>query len=235
MPFAHGRATVRLAAVAPPASPSHTGPETVGAESGQSLTDGLEFSSHQWPSYVQFVDGVGPAEPGGRWVHEPSVQIALTHTLVGRFRLTLKPLSYPEVSEVPIRVRIGDCTRSVTFGQGDVQTIRFDVAKATNTVDIVDQSAGRGRYTQRFGLARIRLVPDGPFPIDDGAPGTVLATMDFSQPEPPDCLVALTGLSGWEEWGRWSDRGTVTFDLARAISGRFSVSVRAVAHDRNVG
>jgi hypothetical protein len=233
-PLAHGRATLRLAAVAPPAAPVLPVGETSLPPTG-SLADGLDFADRRWPDYVQFVDGVGPAEPGGRWVHEPAVTIALTHSVAGPFRLALKPLSYPDVHEVPITIRVGDSTESTTIGGGDAQLVRFDVAKPANVIEIQDRSARGERYAHRFGLARMQLIEDSPFPNDDGAVGHVLAEMDFSQPEVPACVAAMRGLSGWEGWGRWSDRGTVVFDLTHIITGRLSVAVRGVAHGRNVG
>ena len=72
-----------------------------------------------------------------------------------------------------------------------------------------------------FALARL---PD---------PAPVVARVPLSVPPDPKVVTAIEGLSGMEEWGRWSDGERVTIHFAQPLPRQVGVMVRGRAFDVN--
>ena len=64
-------------------------------------------------------------------------------------------------------------------------------------------------------------------------PAPVLARIALSAPPDPAIVSEVTGLSGIEPWGRWSDGKTVTLQFARPLPRNVGIMLRARAFDVN--
>ena len=66
-------------------------------------------------------------------------------------------------------------------------------------------------------------------------PATLAEGFNFGKPGYPDFLAAVSGLSGHEPWGRWSDGEVVVFQFAQPLPTHFTLAVTARAFGPNIG
>jgi len=64
-------------------------------------------------------------------------------------------------------------------------------------------------------------------------PGDMASGINFSKPGLPDFIASISGLSGVEPWGRWSDQGKSTFEFVQALPQRFTLVLKAHAFASN--
>ena len=79
------------------------------------------------------------------------------------------------------------------------------------------------------------VTPPAAPPAADRYPATLAEGIDFSKPGYPTFLAAVSGLSGHEPWGRWSDGGTVTFQFTQPLPTHFTLTLTAQAFGPNIG
>jgi len=79
------------------------------------------------------------------------------------------------------------------------------------------------------------VTPPASSPAADRYPATLTEGIDFRKPGYPAFLAAVSGLSGHEPWGRWSDGGAVTFQFTQPLPSRFTLIVTAHAFGPNIG
>lgn len=58
---------------------------------------------------------------------------------------------------------------------------------------------------------------------------TLTEGIDFKKPGYPDFIASVTGVSGREDWGRWTDGPTATFKFKEALPKKFTLLVEAGA------
>ena len=74
--------------------------------------------------------------------------------------------------------------------------------------------------------------------VDDAAMKYRADSIEFMLPGMPEQVKAITGVSGVEEWGRWSDANlapAVDIDYVDPLPKRFDLVLRARAYGNNVG
>lgn len=59
--------------------------------------------------------------------------------------------------------------------------------------------------------------------------------VDFTKPGYPNFLVEVSGLSGFESWGRWSDGTIAKFRFKQPLPGKFTLLIKAGALGPTVG
>ena len=59
--------------------------------------------------------------------------------------------------------------------------------------------------------------------------------IDFKKPGYPDFITEVTGVSGREDWGRWTDGATATFKFKDPLPKKFTLLVEAGAIGDNLG
>lgn len=234
-PIARGRVTRPPAAPATPDSPvsnatASTGPDTT-------LGDGLDLTAPLLPRFVVALDGLGPAEPGGRWIVEPDAEIVLTQPLPRAPRIAISTFTAGDLTTPHVRVQVGRQVRSLeidpaTPGVWAARVVHFDRAAAGHTTIRVRLAPGVG--SRKIGLSHVRLLP-ALLPFDTIEPGGVLASIDFNEPELGRNVEAARGVSGPEGWGRWTHGAHVEIDLDHTLAGPITLRLRAAALGRNVG
>ena len=66
-------------------------------------------------------------------------------------------------------------------------------------------------------------------------PATPSKDIDFTQSGYPDFIAEVTGLSGHEPWGRWSEGDKATFRFKERLPKKFTLVLTAQAFGPNVG
>lgn len=77
-----------------------------------------------------------------------------------------------------------------------------------------------------------------PQPAPTEAPAyhaTLEEGIDFKKPGYPDFITEVTGVSGREDWGRWTDGATATFKFKDPLPKKFTLLVEAGAIGDNLG
>ena len=59
--------------------------------------------------------------------------------------------------------------------------------------------------------------------------------LNFKKPGYPDFITEVTGVSGREDWGRWTDGATATFKFKDPLPKKFTLLVEAGAIGDNLG
>ena len=79
------------------------------------------------------------------------------------------------------------------------------------------------------------VTPPAAPPAAERYPATPAEGIDFRKPGYPTFLAAVSGLSGHEPWGRWSDGGIVTFQFTQPLPTHFTLILTAQAYGPNIG
>lgn len=69
--------------------------------------DGLDFTSSEFPAFVEYIDGLCPAESWGSWSNGGMIEIAVSTPISGSFDLLITGGAYGQNLDVAIRVRVG--------------------------------------------------------------------------------------------------------------------------------
>jgi phosphoglycerol transferase len=80
-----------------------------------SNTEVVDFSSDRWPGYVEFVRGLGPAEPWGRWSRGKVVEIKFINPLPTNFSLHINASPYGNNVNKKFLVVVGKQERTFTL------------------------------------------------------------------------------------------------------------------------
>ena len=66
-------------------------------------------------------------------------------------------------------------------------------------------------------------------------PAALAKDIDFTQPGYPDFIAEVTGMSGHESWGRWSEGNKATFRFKEPLPKKFTLILTAQAIGPNIG
>jgi hypothetical protein len=243
-PWARGRTRIdpHREAVRPPEA-------TLGAQEatdlfGCSLYDGIDFSARRMPAFVQYVSGVGPAEPWGRWTNNRSIQVVLGHQLSGNVRVFVRAAAYGPNADTPIPVTIGHETRELRLtSDADRPTsiyLHFTIERPSNVIEIrVPHLVQPPFDTRSVGIAlmEIRASDAVTMTADEALArygSSLLQGIDFRAPDLPSFVDAADGLSEPEGWGRWSIGPRVRFELRHVLHGDVRLMIEAVCYGPNV-
>ena len=127
---------------------------------GASLSDGIDFTRPEFPSFVESVQGMSVTEPWGRWSTGKKVVIELKHTLHGPLRLLLRAVGYGRNAGGRVTVRIGGELKTLRLPRrlrDDAElSVEFDIRVASNVIEFTvphptfppndDRAVGIGFY-----------------------------------------------------------------------------------------
>lgn len=107
---------------------------------GASLARGIDFSQAEWPAFVDTVEGLGGAEPWGRWSIGDRVRFELNHNLEGRVRVLLRGVGFgPNVGQ-KVAVAVGDQIRMLalpaSMSKDEELLFEFNLKTPSNVIDI---------------------------------------------------------------------------------------------------
>jgi len=120
------------------------------------LADGFEFADTVYPQEVDYLRGLAPPEPWGRWSNAsmaPAVSILLREPLSGRLCLDVRFQATPLQAGAPVTIRLGDQSATVVPSDTEPRDYRIE-AQLTTPAWI------------------IQLEPSRPAPIGDWDPQT---------------------------------------------------------------
>ncbi|CAN7746999.1 hypothetical protein LJR029_005237 [Caballeronia sp. LjRoot29] len=69
--------------------------------------DGLDFTSSEFPAFVEYIDGLCPAESWGSWSNGGVIEIAVSTPMKGPFDLLITGGAYGQNLDVTVGVRVG--------------------------------------------------------------------------------------------------------------------------------
>ncbi len=79
-----------------------------------------------------------------------------------------------------------------------------------------------------------KVTPATPSPTET-YPATLAEGIDFAKPGYPTFIARVTGMSGYEPWGRWTEGDKVTFHFTQPLSKRFTLVIQANVFGQNLG
>lgn len=137
------------------------------ATDGSSLADGLLFKTAKAPEFIRAMEGVGEAEPWGRWSTDAQVRFELAHTLEGRFALKFNAVCYGPNIGADVTVTIGQQIRILHLPGAlehpdDEVSIEFDLEEPSNVIEItIPHPTTPPGDNRRLGIGffRLRSVP----------------------------------------------------------------------------
>ena len=83
--------------------------------------------------------------------------------------------------------------------------------------------------------AAASVTPPPAPPAAERYPATLAEGINFGKPGYPAFLATVSGLSGHEPWGRWSEGEIVVFQFAEPLPTRFTLALTARAYGPNIG
>jgi len=141
------------------------------------LADGFEFADTVYPQEVDYLRGLAPPEPWGRWSDarlDPAVSILLREPLSGNVCLDVRFRATPLQVAAPVVIRLGDRSATVVLRDTEPRDYRIEarLAKPAWSIHLEPSrpapSGGWDPQTRSprriaIGLIRLQLRP-GPCP-----------------------------------------------------------------------
>jgi hypothetical protein len=100
------------------------------ARSTARLADGFDFADTVYPQEVDYLRGLSPPEPWGRWSDAsmaPAVSILLRAPVSGRFCLDVRFRATPLQARTPVMIRLGDQSATVVPSDTEPRDYRIEV------------------------------------------------------------------------------------------------------------
>jgi hypothetical protein len=94
------------------------------------LADGFDFADTVYPQEVDYLRGLSPPEPWGRWSDAsmaPAVSILLRAPVSGRFCLDVRFRATPLQARAPVMIRLGDQSATVVPSDTEPRDYRIEV------------------------------------------------------------------------------------------------------------
>lgn len=103
-----------------------------------SNTEVVDFSSDRWPGYIEYVKGLGPAEPWGRWSRSKVVEIKFINPLPKKFLLRINASPYGKNVNKNFLVIVGKQERAFALSGNNQDAIMdFNIEKNSQIIKIV--------------------------------------------------------------------------------------------------
>jgi phosphoglycerol transferase len=103
-----------------------------------SKTEVVDLSSDRWPGYIEYVKGLGPAEPWGRWSRGKIVEIKFINPLPLDFSLRINASPYGNNVNKNFLVIVGKQERTfVLSGNNQEVVVDFSGEKNSHTIKII--------------------------------------------------------------------------------------------------
>ena len=198
----------------------------------------IDFRKRTLPDFLIRTDGLSGTEDWGRWSDanlSEAVLLRFFQPLPRIFHLEITCVSFPANAGRPVRVEIGRAAQEFSpTASPATYHLEFVLDRTERNIKIYPPSstspasldpASQDQRLLGTGLIELKLIPDeaeaadaGPRLGLDAPPGSTheVAVVDFKRRELPGFLIQASGLSGAEEWGRWSDA-----NLSEAVVLRF--------------
>jgi phosphoglycerol transferase len=142
------------------------------------LADGFDFADTVYPQEVDYLRGLSPPEPWGRWSDAsmaPAVSILLREPLSGSLCLDVRFRATPLQAGAPVMIRLGDQSTTVVPPDAEPRDYRIEaqLLKPAWGIDLEpSRPAPSGAWDPQnlnprriaIGLIRLQLRPD-PCPV----------------------------------------------------------------------
>ena len=141
------------------------------------LSDGFDLADSVYPQEVDYLRGLSPPEPWGRWSDAsmgPAVSILLREPLSGTLCLDVRFLATPLQAGAPVAIRLGDYSATVVPLDTEPRDYRLEVqlTKPATSIDLEPERPARAgswvpqnRDPRRIAIGLIRLqVREGACP-----------------------------------------------------------------------
>lgn len=199
----------------------------------------IDFRKQKLPDFLLRTNGLSNAEDWGSWSDAnlaDAVLLRFFEPLPKKFQLEITCKATPQNADRPVRIEIGQSAQefspTTSVATYDIhfvldhteRNIKLYPPSPTSPASLDPASQDHRRLG--IGLVELRLIPDETEGLDV-APTSGLepprsttreevAVIDFRRRKLPDFLTQIHGLSGVEDWGRWSDA-----NLADAVALHF--------------
>jgi len=139
------------------------------AHSAARLADGLDLAGRVYPREVDYVRGLSPPEPWGRWSDaslQPAVSVVLREPLSGRLCLDVRFRATSLQAGAPVVIRLGDHRATVVPPDTEPRDYRLEVQLVTpaESIDLEPSRPAPGvgrdprhRDPRRIAIGLIRL------------------------------------------------------------------------------
>lgn len=92
------------------------------------------------------------------------------------------------------------------------------------------------KFQEQSKITVAKVTPaTSPAPLVESYPATLVEGVDFTKPGYPTFIAAVTGMSAYEPWGRWTDGDKATFRFTQPLPKQFTLIVQANVFGPNLG
>lgn len=204
-----------------------------------SLPAHVNFAQFRNPS-LNYVTGLGGAEPGGSWTDGSKTIIKMAGALPRRFRLLLSAHAYEPNIDAPIKITVGGKTRQVTFGRDpSKKSLSFEFAAHespgdTITIEVPHPTMPMSREAYSYDRRQLGVQLSSLSIVSpDDAQLSWPADIDFARVDQELRVIGLSGFSSQEATGRWTEGPRASVQFVNELPRQFSLVVRANAFGPN--